>query len=80
MPDKYLPCDCYTSIQSAIDLYHGKCLGHFTSLKTYNIRLTGRIKHFHNSFGEHMMVDEVEPVLQISDSLSGISKSPGGAE
>lgn len=35
----------------------------FTNLKPHKIRITGRIKHFLNAFGEHLIVEEVDAAL-----------------
>ena len=41
----------------------------FTSLITYRIKVTGRIKHFISAFGEHVIGKEVEKAL--NDAISG---------
>ncbi len=38
----------------------------FTSLAPYRIRITGRTKHFINTFGEELMVDNAEQALKMA--------------
>lgn len=38
----------------------------FTSLKPHKIKITGRIKHFINAFGEELIIDNAEKALQIA--------------
>jgi len=38
----------------------------FTSLKPHKIKITGRIKHFINAFGEELIIDNAEKALKIA--------------
>lgn len=40
----------------------------FTSLKPHKIKITGRIKHFINAFGEELIIDNAEKALQVAMS------------
>lgn len=38
----------------------------FTSLKPHKIKITGRVKHFINAFGEELIIDNAEKALKIA--------------
>jgi hypothetical protein len=43
----------------------------FTSLKPFRIKVTGRLKHFINAFGEEVIVDNTDKALAIASERSG---------
>ncbi len=43
----------------------------FTSLKPHKIKITGRIKHFINAFGEELIIDNAEKALLIASQKTG---------
>lgn len=45
----------------------------FTSLNPYRFRITGRTKHFLNSFGEEVIIDNTEKALKIACEKSNSS-------
>lgn len=47
----------------------------FTSLDPYRVVVTGRIKHFISAFGEHVIAEEVESVMQEAMTKHGVSVS-----
>lgn len=38
----------------------------FTSIKPFKIKITGRIKHFMNAFGEELIIDNAEKALKVA--------------
>lgn len=42
----------------------------FTSLRPFKIKVTGRLKHFINSFGEEVIVDNADKAIAIASSLT----------
>lgn len=47
----------------------------FSSLKPYRIRISGRIKHYINAFGEELMIDNVETALTKACEITGATVS-----
>jgi hypothetical protein len=43
----------------------------FTSLKPYRIKVSGRIKHYMNAFGEEVMVDNTDNAIAIASEKTG---------
>jgi hypothetical protein len=43
----------------------------FTSLDPYRIKVTGRLKHFINAFGEELIVDNADRAIAIASSATG---------
>jgi hypothetical protein len=43
----------------------------FTSLKPFRIKVTGRLKHFINAFGEEVIVDNTDKALAVASERSG---------
>lgn len=43
----------------------------FTSLKPFRIKVTGRLKHFMNAFGEEVIVDNTDKAIAIAASKTG---------
>ena len=43
----------------------------FTSLKPFRIKVTGRLKHFMNAFGEEVIVDNTDKALAVASERSG---------
>lgn len=43
----------------------------FTSLKPFSIKVTGRLKHFINTFGEELIVDNADKAIAIASAKTG---------
>lgn len=43
----------------------------FTSLKPFRIKVSGRLKHFINAFGEEVIVDNTDKAISIASKLTG---------
>ena len=43
----------------------------FTSLKPFRIKVTGRLKHFINAFGEEVIVDNTDKAIAIASEKTG---------
>jgi hypothetical protein len=44
----------------------------FTSLKPFKIKVTGRLKHFMNAFGEEIIVDNADNAIAIASAKTGV--------
>lgn len=44
----------------------------FTSLKPFRIRVTGRLKHYMNAFGEEVIVDNTDKAIAIASQKTGV--------
>ena len=47
----------------------------FTSLNPYKIRVSGRLKHYMNAFGEEVIVDNTDKAITIASTISGVKVS-----
>jgi hypothetical protein len=43
----------------------------FTSLKPFRIKVSGRLKHFINAFGEEIIVDNTDKAIAIASEKTG---------
>ena len=43
----------------------------FTSLRPYKIKITGRLKHYMNAFGEEVIIDNADKAIAIASSKTG---------
>ncbi len=44
----------------------------FTSLRPFKIKVTGRLKHYMNAFGEEVIVDNADKAVSIASSKTGV--------